>query len=533
MHERVTNQSSDRGTEGTVALGSYLLVPFIWWREIILGTLSVAAGGGALLLALHVLLPRYETSVDVAIIPTRTNVAIDDRIRTGAPIRNRSRFHEAQARQAALVGLVHNGIVAGAVSERLTGQMEGDELEEAELLTKIRAALVTNDEFTATGSKNSDLIRITARADSPEKTANIANAWGEEFTRHVNMLYQQAPTSVIRGIAAQEERAQEAYEAAQQALEAYIANSRIAQLEHLIENKRAFILLLGDLWKKSAESEISTSLSEAESRRAVAQLQAETLQKALENSYQTREKLFLALDAVRAFRLTMENSGEAGGRSNWLTILLLKTALYAPELEAPGTLDIHIENFSEVQTDVHDQITDLDGILSGIEAQIQTLDEVIPQQIQNLRKFRVDDIRYVQDESQPLSDIHIPSDFPLIASVEKEVRELQAEHAKATARLGDLTRERDLQRAALESLQNESIELLLTTASATAQVRLASKAVIPRVSAYPSPQLIMFLGGGVGLMTAVCLAFLANSMGISPPFGRNSLAWLERIRGDR
>ena len=533
MNERVTKQSSDRGTEGTVALGNYLLVPFVWWREIILGTISVAAGGGALLLALQVLLPRYETWVDVAIIPTRTNVAIDDRIRTGTPIRNRSRFHEAQARQAALVGLAHNGIVAGAVSERLRGQMEEDDLEEAELLIKIRAALVTNDEFTAMGSKNSDLIRITARADSPEKAANIANAWGEEFTLHVNMLYQQAPTSVVRGIAAQEERAQEAYEAAQQALEAFIANSRIAELERLIENKRAFILLLGDLWKKFAETEISTSLSETESKRAVARLQSEVLRETLQHSYQTRQKLLSVRNGLRAFRHTMENSGEAGGHSNQLAILLLKTALYTSGLELPGILDIHIDNFSEVQTDVRDQIVDLDGILSGVEAQIQTLNEMIPRQVQNLREFRVDDITYIENEPRILTDINAPSDLPLIATVEKEVRELQTEHAKATARFGDLTRERDLQRAALESLQNENIELLLTTASATAQVRLASKAVIPRVSAYPSPQLIIFLGGIVGLMTAVCLAFLANSMGISPPFGRNSLAWLERIRGDR
>lgn len=526
MHERVTNQTSDRGVEETVPLGSYALVLFVWWREIILGTISVAAGAGAFLLTLQVLLPRYESSVDIAIIPTSARVVMDDRMRTGTPMRNREGRHRLQARQAALVGLVHNGNVARAVSERMRDKMESDDVKDAYLLTRIQADLVTNGEFSEGGTKNSDLIRITARADNPEKAANLADAWGEEYTDHVNLLYQQAPASVMRGVAAEAQRSQESYDVAQRDLEEFIRSSELAQLERRIQDKQHFIDVFRDLWKKSIAAKTANYESRQESRRAIDELRGAALKKSLEESYDVRQRLLLLQKSAQALRLKMEASDGSGIALNWLPLLMLNTDIYASTARLPDVLDLSVGNGSDPHMDLHDQIADLDGILNTLTTQIKSFNVLIGEQIERLQTYDDPD-----EEDWTSMGVLLPSvtgsDFPpQLVSLEKEIQVLTAAHSKAAAKLDDLTRERDIQRAALESLQNESIELLLMSASATTQVRLASEAVIPQVSAYPSPKLIAFLAGVVGLLITTCLAFLMNSIGLRPLLERTrSPSW--------
>lgn len=521
MYERVTQQSSDRWVEGVVPLGSYAWVLFVWWREIILGAISVAVGAGAFLLALQVLLPRYESQVDVAIIPTRTSVSIDDRMSTVAPRQHRERLHRSQARQAALVGLVHNGNVARAVSEQMIGQMEDDEAKDAYLLTQIRVDLVTNDEFSAVGTKNSDLIRITARANSPEKAANLADAWGEEYTAHVNLLYQEAPASVMRGVATETQRAKEAYNVAQGNLEAFVNNSKIAQLERHIADKEFSVGVLRDLQKKSIEARTSNYTSRQQAIAAIEELQIGTLKKSLEATYDVRQKLLLLQQSAQALRIKIEDSNGVGLASTWLPLLLLNADIYASTARLPDVLDLSVNNSGELNIDRQEQLSDLDGILKTAAVQIESLDVLIHKQIRDLESFSIESRKLGESTAPTLPSADMEINSTQLESLEKEIQVLQAAHIKASAKLDDLTQDRDLRRAALESLQNESIELLLMSASATRQVRLASKAVIPLVSAYPSPKLIIPLGGAVGLFIIVCLAFLMNSIGFRPPFGRN------------
>lgn len=525
MNEGGAKEFSDRGAPGIVPLGNYLRVLFVWWREIILGPIVVAAGGMALLLVIQVLLPRYESSTDVAIIPTSTRVTMDETLRTGTPAPTRSRgAHQSWARQMALVGLVHNGSVAKAVNERLRGQAEEDEIAAARLLTQIDARLVTNDMLTAQGLKSSDLIRITAHASSPEKAANLVDTWGEEYTLHVNKLYQQAPESVIRGIAAEERRVQEEYNVAQQNLEAFLATSRISELERRIEEKTMFVEVLKDLWKKNAESKTAALLREREAEMSVSELHGQAMRDSLEQSLAVRRSLSLSKQSAQALLDQIEASDGLGAASSWLPLLILKTDIYTQTAKLPRTLDLDISN-AGAQMNAREQIKDLEALVHVVERQIETVTALSEKWTEDLRAFQI----HSKNPGNTYSSAHLasPPDIPEITFLEEDIRLLDAQREDANRRLHDLVQDRDRRRSALQSLQNESIELLLTTASATAQVRLASQAVVPRDPAYPAPILVALLGGILGLLATVCLAFFVNSMGGGPPLGRRNMVWSE------
>lgn len=523
MNEGGAKESFDRDVPGIVPLGNYLRVLFVWWREIILGPIVVAVGGVAILLVIQVLLPRYESSIDVAIIPTSTRVAIDETLRTGTPAPSRSRAHQSWARQMALVGLASNGSVAKAVNERLRGQAGEDEIAAARLVTRIDADLVTNDMLTAQGLKSSDLIRITAQADSPEKAANLANIWGEEYTLHVNKLYQQAPETVVRGIAAEERRSQEAYQVAQQDLEAFLATSRISELERRIEERTTFVEILKDLWKKTAESRTAALLNKREAEMAVFQLQGDALKESLQESLATRKSLTLLKQSAQALLEQIEASEGLGAASSWLPLLILKTDIYTQTAKLPRTLDLDISN-AGAQMNAHEQIKDLEAIVHVADRQIETATALIVEWTGRLKTFEfLSSPTLTKDDISDRGIFSLPSDIPQIMSLEEDIRLFTAQREKAERRLLDLVQNRDRLRSALESLQNESMELLLTMASATAQVRLASQALTPVDPAYPSPILVAFLGGIFGLLVTVCLAFFVNSIGGDPLLGKKNM----------
>ncbi len=86
-----------------------------------------------------------------------------------------------------------------------------------------------------------DLIRITARADSPEKAAAIANAWAEAYVQQTNLLYGQVPTDLVASVQSELTSAQAAYAQAQSNLEAFIAENQLSQLDRQITEKQQII----------------------------------------------------------------------------------------------------------------------------------------------------------------------------------------------------------------------------------------------------------------------------------------------------
>lgn len=193
---------------------SYVLILIAWWREIVSGAALITVGVGAAMLVSQVIWPNYESAADVLIVHAPTHVSLDNTIEA---MRESTGERRLRARRAALVGLVRNANVARAVLERLDGLLDDEKMTEARLLRRIRGSLVIAN--SATLRDGSDLIRITARGDSPEQAAAIAGAWAEEYVRHTNQVSSRVPEELMNSVAAAAERARQDYDAAQGRLE--------------------------------------------------------------------------------------------------------------------------------------------------------------------------------------------------------------------------------------------------------------------------------------------------------------------------
>ena len=232
-------------------LWRYLFVLTAWWREIVVGAALFTILVSAAAAAVRLILPTYETFADVTIVGATANRSLDD-----APsVSGLNQRDRMAPRRAALAGLVHNTGVARKVIERLRGQLDEEEAREAVLLERIAAEIFMTRNVNR--REGSDLIRITARADSPEKTAAIANAWAEEYVIHVNRLYEPARESLMASITEELKRAREDYHAAQSDLEAFMAGNNLDRLNRLIEAKNGILAQLTDLWRAGIDSRFS------------------------------------------------------------------------------------------------------------------------------------------------------------------------------------------------------------------------------------------------------------------------------------
>lgn len=547
-----------------VPLSKYLLVLIAWWREVVLGTILTGAGGAGLLLTAELILPRYESFCDVAIIPTETDVSIDNTLRT-ATNASQSRRFDAAARREALLGLIRNGSVAQAVAERLRSQGDEEEPKAARLLEQIRARLVTDSGTMGTIKNISDLIRITSRADGKEKAAFLANAWAEEYVKHVNVLYQQVPEDVIHGVLAELGRAQKTYAAAQQNLEAFLADNNISEPERQINLKKEFATRLRNFQIISFESLLSKSLETQTRRSELYKIQTSEKRKYIEMLHQTRRDLLRLQTNTRTLRQQIEESGETNIVSNNLAVLLLKAEAYGSLPDFSGVLDLHIDASVLNHAGGADQAADLDVLSTLLQNRLALTDKEIAALGKNLSEpdfsLLYSDLNAgdrslsksltpelallpgsAKNDSSTGADpleaslrefLSESRDIPIVKDVENDIRSLEAKQERLNSTLTHLTRERDLRRSTLETLQNENIELVLTMASAGAQVRLATQAVPPEDTNYPSPLLIAFLSSLAGLSAAVCFAFVANRLGVYPLLGKHGRSLSEQLRDSR
>lgn len=494
-----TMEGDPSGQDGyeDVGLRNYVLVLAAWWREIVLGAVLVAAAGVGSVLALNVVLPRYETTADVAIIHRDSAVSIDQTFRAVSEQTKRARTRDLSSQRAALVGLVHHGGVAGTVLEQLSGLLEDDRYTVVDLLESIEAELVTLG--VATRRNQSDLIRITVSAASPQKAAAIADAWAREYVNAVNLLYEQVPQDLIDSVQNKLDEAKTTYEDSQKRLEAFLAENSIGRLER----------------KEAAIVEEIASLHELSKLRSYS-LKHRTLHTTIDlisDYYGTKQRLTSLLEDVRSLRFEIEKGDEAGSISNGVAIQLIKIQAYAMTNTLPEGIRIHVDKIHPIHTDAAKQRIELERLSEALEVRIEKTDK----DVQRLSDMVVEESRHVAlpGDIQGLDDVE-----QAIEEKESAINLIQVQKETAAGRFDRLTQDRDLAKSILNTLQNEVIELQLSSAAASSQVRFVSPAVAPKDSAWPSPIIIAAIGGVLGLLVMPLFAFTANAMGISPYFKR-------------
>jgi len=375
--------ASQPAVDDTIDLRVYIDVLIRWWKEIaLIGILfGLIAGGGYLLLNLS----RenvYAASADVAILRTISEVTLDERFVTTAESPTAT---ANVSRRNALIALAESPAIAIDVINELGDQLPEEMRNPSSLEQHVEVAMAT-----ANGrSGDSDLIRIVARTNDPELSAAIATSWAQAYVRNVNQIYGQVPDELFTSIAVEQETSRVNYEAAQRALEQYIARSRVDELARAIADKEATINVLrggrNSLFSQlvssavASRSEVAKAIGDAQAQNLSAPIVAEQEEKRnlvesyLETIYQgqasiiqqqgARDRKLLqeyytrwvqvtsALGEVEALREqtgALVDSESAGSGSSALVLALLKLQAFSSALDTAGTQEMALDTPSTV-----------------------------------------------------------------------------------------------------------------------------------------------------------------------------------------
>ena len=492
--------------EEGVPLSGYGVAVARWWREILAVSAVAALLGAAGVWSLALVMPRYAASADVAIVHRSATVALDNRFRAVdvEPLGRQARGQ--QARRAALVGLAHQADLAESVFNRLQ-----DDLEEGsspvQLLSAIDAELVTVG--MANNRPESDLIRLTAYAPRATLAKALADAWAEAFVEDSNAVFATVPQQVVDTVGAELERVRTLYEEAEAELQAFTAATRIDLLEQEISAKDAVIQEVVATWRLTATAAFQKEMTSRLS----------AIDEDLTHLRQTRARLRDA-EGIQS----QIDSSPSSVASNGLAILLFKTRLVMSDT---ANLEIRLGELPVVTA--ADQRQDIDATVESLNRQIEFLQANVADQTGALGGLVGDDesnddtniVRGLLDAMvQQLDTNRDQPMMALLAKLESERRALATERQNELTMQANLTVARDLAQTTLSTLQNEVVELQLSIASAPSQVRLASLAVLPVDTAWPTAPLVGGIFLVAGFLAALLLAPLASAMGWQPPLGR-------------
>ncbi len=221
-----------------IDLRKYIDILLRRWREIVFFTILIVVLAAAAVFALRaVQIPMYEAAANVAIVRTQTDVNFDDRFTTSS---DSNRTQDVTSRRAALVGLAKSGTIAEAVIADLGDQLSEELRDPATLLRRIEASLSTQNGRTG----QSDLIEITADAESPETAAAIANSWAKRYVQEVNRIYGQVPDEMMASVEQELSQAQTKYGDAQSNLESFLGTSPLNTLRRQVSETQESIRIL-------------------------------------------------------------------------------------------------------------------------------------------------------------------------------------------------------------------------------------------------------------------------------------------------
>lgn len=474
-----------------------ILVLVAWWREILcLSVVGAILGTGWYALTLD-----YEAAADVVVLRARTGVVFDDERFTTLPDQGRQPAAELLAGRDTLFGLASSGAVALAVSERLNQEAADFEWEPASLLESVEAELVGARGARNTRGQTSAMVRIRARAGSPENAALIANAWAGAYVDLVNTLYAPDSAQQLASITHELANAQYAYDVAQRELEVFMASNETRRLGQEV---MARVAVLTGYFSTEVES--------------------------LNENRAASRRLRMLLSAVQSLREQAEMGGATSLASNGLAIQLLKveayvTAAKAAPSEAPSQsgdspgLTLDFGSFGNLHADASSQRDDLGALEQALQSWLTHLDGEIARQTGNLLSSGF----YSIFSATPLDELPGPEskDGAAVLSIEsyyEDIRTLEARLEALRKRKEQLTSQRDRLFTALDVLRNKEAEFRLAAAVSQPELRLASPAVQPNSLPAIGTHLLTpaLVSAAVGGLLGVAVAFFSNLLGRGP-----------------
>ena len=389
-----------------IDLTHYVAILFAWWREILIITIGIAVVAGAAgLLYNQSQTNQYQATATAVIARVFSDVTFDERFQTLSDS-DASSADLTNTWRASLLGLTKSGSVAQAVIDDLGDLLGENEQNAAVLLESVDANLVSSSD----GKTQSNLIRIAATADDPDKAAAIANMWVSHYIDEVNRVYGRVPDEVIAAVSTELESAGTVYQDAQLTLETFIAGNQMASLTRQIEEKQVLLDSLQDgkeaalnavvSQDQTARLRVFQGLTDAQNNAAFAVLDEQVKQQlqSISQAYDARMQTLRLLDQARTVETQLQEGGNAA--SNELAIQLLKTEAFASMVSSqteftpltvtggeitglgspalpvlPGNLQFNIEAQPTVTTT--EQLTDVQALIAALEKRIVSQDAQI------------------------------------------------------------------------------------------------------------------------------------------------------------
>lgn len=507
--EDTEKEPASRGWDDEVDFRKAVSVVAAWWREIVLGGVLAAIMGGAVTAALEAASPRYEASADVAIASYLGKAASDAHGATQMD-RNPEDRHRAM-----LVGLIHHGSVGKKVSERLRSDWppEDGRYIADELYGAISAELVTVGSLSK--QTESNLLRISARADSPEKAVVLANIWAEEYIVEMNRKNKELQAITMEEIKTRIDERYEIYKDAQHELEEFIGDNRIVQMEHQLDVYGKIKEQVHDLRASILDEHISHQID------------------LLGQYYDTRLRLTELLRTAESLHAQIASGGDAGAASNELAIMLFKARVYAATDDLPNQLEIDFDNTHTAHADAAGQNDDMEAVIAALKIRLDRLNRDIAHQGNSLPS-RLLNIGVADEEGLPATShagektqdapdnyMHVfgMGDGRLIRYMELIDEKIQLIETKLETekfKEDDLKQIRDQALSSWTEVMREIENMLLEDTASRPILHLVSPATGNMQSLWPSSLSVAMVSGTTGLLVMVLLVFLMNLLDVRP-----------------
>lgn len=406
--------------------------------------------------------PRtYEAEGTVTILRSRTEVEFDPRIRTLSDYELANAG--TTARQDALVALVTGNQVVQRVLDDVGEHLDPEQRNVTDLRRMVQTA--------TTG----DLININVQHRDPEVAALIANSWAQHYEQYVNSVYSTSPVA-DSNTANQVATAEQRYNAAQEALEAFTAGEQILTLEREIASREALLQSYQQTLNRVHVSPTDTS------------------QALLFDYYRELQQIENWLAAANSLReqVSRDSNSPAAEIGNTVALLMLRSRIFGGEGSTTATGGVvnegqtGTESASSIRESASGpELTLQLDLSSPPESGITTAD--VDAVIEVLEQRREDVQGRIDGLVESINSGSIAQETPstesqLVAqasTLENEIAVLQSEVEAQTARRRELEQVRDTAWDTYQVLLGRQREQEIVSESPAAEVRIADTTVVP------------------------------------------------------
>jgi capsular polysaccharide biosynthesis protein len=429
-----------------------------WWLILILGVIFALVGLGISLMQAR----KYESAATILITRSRPTLSLAEQFPTvNEPV-------DSSLRMNALLSLAQSDALTMETLKSLGDKLPAEDREIEALKKHVQI-----------GSQG-DAIVVTATAKDPILAADIANTWADQVVSAINLAYSGA--QLPPEIQTQLTSAQQEYQGAQTALEAFMQDDQKAFLEARVNEAQTLL----DKLTMDRTNQVAYFTKRKETMSQVAD-QAAALKRLLQNGSGSAAagvgdaiailKARASVFGLSTNPITQSNSNDQPGSASQA-----QASVSAPPAANPDTV-------------INLQLSDATITGGAAEAYSKDLD--------NLIQLAKDETANADQNLKNLGQEVIQSQgYDLISQTAAQVQSLQTQLERAKASERELTSQRDLTWKAYQALAQKQTEIK-TTVPTSDQVTLAVQGIPPQKPTSRGTIRNVLIAGMLGLMVGL------------------------------